>query len=202
MRVILPVIPVMRLCVADGRERDGAVDQSADVSFPERGAQQRLHDARADLDLDRFQRAGADFFARAGAGSAIACCAASCAAEKRRSSAPAKCAKRGSVPIRSTDRWVPVGPITFACCSSTGSALSTPGTSRTAPSSRSSKPPGPRASSWNCVLPTSWLLSWETEWVRLVLATWEANSRATPIAIPMIAKHSCTSTALARRRAR
>ena len=40
-----------------------------------------------------------------GAGSAIARCAASCLAEKRRSSDPPKCAKRGSVPIRSTDRW-------------------------------------------------------------------------------------------------
>ena len=37
------------------------MDQSADVAFSERGAQQRLRHARSDLEFDRLQRAGSDF---------------------------------------------------------------------------------------------------------------------------------------------
>ncbi len=54
-----------------------------------------------------------------GAGSAIACWAASCLAEKRRSSGPLARTEWGSTPIRSTDRSPP-GPITFTCRSNTG----------------------------------------------------------------------------------
>jgi hypothetical protein len=50
------------LRIANRGKRDGAVDQTADVGFSKRGAQQRLRDGGADLDLQGLQRADPDFF--------------------------------------------------------------------------------------------------------------------------------------------
>ena len=63
-------------------------------------------------------------------------------------------------------------------------------------------PWGSRASSCSVALPVMPWDSCATELERLWLATCEANSNATPAAMPMTAKHSCTRRARTRTRYR
>ncbi len=95
-----------------------------------------------------------------------------------------------SAPISSTDS-LPSGPIAFALASSSGAAMRTPGMARTRASMLCGKPCGSRASSCSVASPAIPCESWVTELCRLELETCEANSSATPAAMPTTAKHSC-----------
>ena len=95
-----------------------------------------------------------------------------------------------SAPISCTEA-LPRGPLACAPASSTGAATRTPGIARTRASVAAGKPCGSRASSCSVALPAIPRESWETELCRLELATCEANSSATPAAMPRTAKHSC-----------
>src|SRR5271166_1462916 len=137
-----------------------------------------------------------------GCGRAMAWSWASWRLLKRRRSRPPALANWGVVPSRST-ACDPVGPMTVAGCSSTGTALPTPGRRASCCRTLSSRPFGPRASTCSCWLsPMIWLVSCCTEPERLVDATWEAYRSATPTAIPMTARDSWTSMGLELRRAR
>ena len=104
-----------------------------------------------------------------------------------------------SAPTICTDS-LPFGPIAFAPASSSGAATRTPGMWRTWVSTLSGKPVGLRASSCRLARPTIPCESSATEFCRLELETSEANSSATPAAIPTTAKHSCRNRARKRTR--
>ncbi len=98
-----------------------------------------------------------------------------------------------SRPMKST-AWRPP-PTRYALVSSTGAACRTPGNAAPRPAAVRRSPAGCAPPSCRRDLPTIPLVSCSTDPLRLVLATWEANSSATPTPIPRIANSSWTSRA-------
>ena len=134
-----------------------------------------------------------------GAGSTIAPTPPNGVSSAWRTSVPPSLARLESAPTSSTDS-LPRGPDALASASSSGAAVRTPGIPRTRASVLCGKPCGSRASSCSVASPAIPCVSSPTELCRLELDTCEANSSATPAAIPSTARHSCARRA--RRRTR